>query len=71
MARTHPALEIPIRGGNADLALFQQANTQANARSAAGRQCVGACIKQRLPNPALFGFLLHPGAGRTEVELHS
>ena len=71
IARSHAALEVPVGGGDADFARFEQANAQPDARPASGRQRVRARIHQRLPRAALLRFFLHPLAGCAEVKLHA
>src|SRR5579864_6657625 len=45
VARSHAALEVAVRGRNADLALFQKSRSQPNAWPATGRQRDGAGVK--------------------------
>jgi hypothetical protein len=71
LARAHASLEIPVRGGDPDLARLEQAHAQADARSAARRQRLRARLDQRLPVTALLGLLLDLLAGRGDVELDS
>ena len=71
IARSHAALEVAVRGGDSDLTFFQQSHAEADARSASGRQRVRTCVEQRLPDTKPLRLLLHPGACRSQVELHA
>src|SRR5271169_271679 len=69
IARAHASFEVAVGGGDADLARFQEAGAEADARPAARRQRFCSRVDERLPDAVLYGFVFHRHAGGCEIEL--